>query len=175
MVDNRPGALGMISTDLAAKAPPDGYTMTSSSSATNSSGPQLAKIVPYDPVKDFTHIGGVFRFDLMLVVNPAQGFKTVEELIAEAKRNPDKLTFGYGSATGQVAASSFNRAAGIQARGIAYKGQPLALNDLLGGHRTAMRSPPGRFDPEAARAGFFAIRSAPGNRYSPSRPGYRRT
>ncbi|MBI3372068.1 MAG: tripartite tricarboxylate transporter substrate binding protein [Betaproteobacteria bacterium] len=133
VVDNRPGALGLISTDLAAKAAPDGYTLTASSSATNSSGPQLAKTVPYDPVKDFTHIGGVFRFDLMLVVNPAQGFRTVHELIAEAKKNPDKLTFGYGSATGQVAASSFNRAAGIQARGVPYKGQPLALNDLMGG------------------------------------------
>lgn len=133
VVENRPGALGMIAMESVARSPADGYTLAPNSSATNSSGPQLAKKAYFDPIKDFTHIGGLFRFDLMLVVNPARGFKTVQELIAEARREPGKLNFGYGSATGQVVAAAFNRAAGIQAVGIAYKGQPLAINDLLGG------------------------------------------
>jgi tripartite-type tricarboxylate transporter receptor subunit TctC len=107
-----------------------------SSSATHSSGPQLVKKIPYDSVRDFTHIGKLNKFDVALVVNPAQGFKTIGELIAEAKKNPDKLTYGYGSATSQVIAASFARATGIQVRAIPYKGQPLALNDLMGGQIT---------------------------------------
>ena len=133
VVDNRPGALGQIGTDAVAKAAPDGLTVMISSSATHSSGPQLAKKLPYDVAKDFTHLAIFAKFDVALVMNPAQPVKSVKELVAEAKKKPDGLTFGYGSATAQVTASSFNRSAGIQVRGVPYKGQPLALNDLLGG------------------------------------------
>jgi tripartite-type tricarboxylate transporter receptor subunit TctC len=133
VVDNRPGALGQIGTDAVAKAAPDGYTVMISSSATHSSGPQLAKKLPYDVSKDFTHLALFAKFDVALVMNPAQPIKTVPQLVAEAKKKPDGLTFGYGSATAQVTAASFNRSAGIQVRGVPYKGQPLALNDLLGG------------------------------------------
>jgi tripartite-type tricarboxylate transporter receptor subunit TctC len=133
VVDNRPGALGQIGTEFTAKAPPDGYTVMISSSATHSSGPQLAKKVPYDVLRDFTHIGRLSRFDVALMVNASQPIKSVHELIAAAKKAPDKLNYGYGSATAQVTAAAFNRAAGIEVRGVPYKGQPLALNDLLGG------------------------------------------
>ena len=133
IVDNRPGALGTIGMDMVTKAEPDGYTLLASSSATHSSGPQLTKKPPaVDPIKGFTHIGGIFRFDVGVVVNPTQGYKSAQDLIDAAKRNPDKLTFGYGSATGQVAAMAFLAAAGIKATGVSYKGQPPALNDLLG-------------------------------------------
>jgi tripartite-type tricarboxylate transporter receptor subunit TctC len=133
VVDNRPGALGTIGMDLVTKSEPDGYTLLASSSATHSSGPQLTKKPPaVDPIKGFTHIGGIFRFDVGVVVNPTQGYKNAQDLIEAAKKNPDKLTFGYGSATGQVAAMAFLAAAGIKATGVSYKGQPPALNDLLG-------------------------------------------
>ena len=133
LVDNRPGALGTIGMDVVTKADPDGYTLLASASATHSSGPQLTKKPPaIDPVKGFTHIGGIFRFDVGVVVNPAQGYKNAQELIEAAKKNPDQLTFGYGSATGQVAAQAFLAAAGIRATGVSYKGQPPALVDLLG-------------------------------------------
>lgn len=133
VTDNRSGALGQIGTEVAARATPDGYTVMISSSATHSSGPQLVKKVPYDPFRDFTHIVRLARFDVAMVVSPARGWKSAGEFIAAAKAKPEALTFGYGSATAQVTAASFNRAAGIQARGIPYKGQPLALTDLLGG------------------------------------------
>ena len=133
IVDNRPGALGTIGMDVVTKADPDGYTLLASASATHSSGPQLTKKPPaIDPVKGFTHIGGIFRFDVGVVVNPAQGYKNAQDLIEAAKKNPDQLTFGYGSATGQVAAQAFLAAAGIRATGVSYKGQPPALVDLLG-------------------------------------------
>lgn len=134
VVENRPGALGTIGMDLVSKADPDGYTLLASASATHSSGPQLMKKPPaIDPIRGFTHIGGIFRFDVGVVVNPAQGYRSAQDLIEAARKNPDKLTFGYGSATGQVAAQAFLAAAGIRATGVSYKGQPPALVDLLGG------------------------------------------
>ena len=133
VVEQRPGALGVIGLNAVAKAPPDGYTLMPSSSATHSSAPQLTKVATADPVKDFTHLGAIDRFDLMLVVNGASGVKTVEDLVSEAKTK--KLNYGYGSATGQVGGSAFVQAAGIsgQVTGVPYKSQPLALTDLLGG------------------------------------------
>ena len=132
IVESRPGALGAIGMDAVAKAAPDGYTLMPSSSATHSSGPQLTKNPMPDPVKAYTHLAAVDRFDLMLVVNAASGIKTAGELVEAGKRKP--MVFGYGSATGQVGASAFLRAAGLEATGAAYKSQPLAVNDLLGGH-----------------------------------------
>lgn len=133
VVEQRPGALGVIGMNAVAKAPPDGYTLMPSSSATHSSAPQLTKVATADPVKAFTHLGAIDRFDLMLVVNANSGIKTVEELVAEAKRK--NLNYGYGSATGQVGGSAFVRAAGIDKNvaGVPYKSQPLALTDLIGG------------------------------------------
>ncbi len=133
VVDYKPGALGQIGTDFTAKAAPDGYTVMISSSATHSSGPQLAKAVPYDPLRDFTHIGRLTRFDVAMVVNPQQGFKSVTDLVAEARRRPGKLSFGYGSGTARVVAAAFNYAARIDVLGVPYKGQPPALTDLMGG------------------------------------------
>ncbi|MBH1966388.1 MAG: tripartite tricarboxylate transporter substrate binding protein [Comamonadaceae bacterium] len=132
VVEQRPGALGMIGMNLVAKAPPDGYTLMPTSSATHSSAPQLTKMATADPVKDFTHLGALDRFHLMLVVNAGSGIKTVEELVAEARKK--SLNYGYGSATGQVGASAFVRAAGIDKNvvGVPYKSQPLALTDLVG-------------------------------------------
>lgn len=133
IVENRPGALGTIAMDAVTRSDPDGYTLLASSSATHSSGPQLTKTPPTtDPIMGFTHIGGIFRFDVGVVVNPSRGYKSAQDLIDAAKRNPNKLTFGYGSATGQVAALAFITAAGVQATGVSYKGQPPALTDLLG-------------------------------------------
>ena len=133
VVEYKPGALGQIGADLTAKAAPDGYTVMVSSSATHSSGPHLARSLPYDALRDFTHIGRMTRFDVAMVVNPQQGYKSAAEFIADAKKRPGKLSFGYGSGTAQVVAATFNRAAGIDVLGVPYKGQPPALTDLLGG------------------------------------------
>lgn len=131
IVESKPGALGSIAADLVAKSPPDGYTVMPSSSATHSSGPQLVKTLPYDAQKDFTQLSAMNRFDLMLVTQAASGLRTLEQLATESKRK--RLLYGYGSATGQVASSAVSKGAGILADGVAYKGQPLALNDVIGG------------------------------------------
>jgi tripartite-type tricarboxylate transporter receptor subunit TctC len=134
IIDNKPGALGMLGIDAVAKAPPDGYTMMPSSSATNSSGPYLSKAAQrYDLVNGLTHVGRVVRFDVVVVSSPAQGYASAGELIAAARAKPQSLSYGFGSGTGQVAAAAFSRAAGIQVLGVPYKGQPPALTDLIGG------------------------------------------
>ena len=134
VVESKPGALGQIGMEMVAKAAPDGYTLMPSSSATHSSGPQLTKLPMPDPMQAFTHLASIAKFDMMLVVNATSGIKSPDQLVALAKTRP--LNFGYGSATGQVGASAIARAAGIMDRavGAAYKSQPLAVTDLLGGH-----------------------------------------
>jgi len=131
VVDYRPGALGTIGMAAVAKSPPDGYTVTPASSATHSSGPQLVKNTPYDPVKDFTHLTPLVKFDLLLVVNASSNIQSIHDLVALAKSDPKAINYGYGSATSQVGASAVARALGMSAQGVPYKGQPLALNDLL--------------------------------------------
>lgn len=170
VVDNRPGANGAIGMDLVAKAEPDGYTVLASASATHSSGPQLTKKPPaVDPIKGYTHIGGIFRFDVGVVVNPAQGYKSAQDLIDAAKKNPDKLTYGYGSATGQVAAMAFLAAANITGVGVSYKGQPPALNDLLGGQINFVAADIGVLVPHIKSGKLLGVGIA-SNRRSPILP-----
>ena len=136
VVENRPGALGAIGTAEVVRAAPDGYTVMMSSSATHSSGPQLVKKPAYDALKDFTHLARLATFDVAMLVAAGQPWKSVADVVADARRRPDALTYGYGSATAQVAAASFVRSAKQQVRGVPYKGQPPALTDLIGGQIT---------------------------------------
>lgn len=133
VVENRPGALGAIGTEHVVRSAADGYTVMMSSSATHSSGPQLVKKPAYDALKDFTHLARLATFDVAMLVSTTQPWKSVAEFVADARRRPDALTYGYGSATAQVAAASFVRSARLQVRGVPYKGQPPALTDLIGG------------------------------------------
>lgn len=134
VVENKPGALGVIGLGLVAHAAPDGYTMMPSSSATNSSGPYLSKAFQrYDTVDGFTHVARVVRFDVAVVTSAAKQYGTAKALISAAKAKPGALSSGYGSGTGRVAAAAFSRAAGINVVAVPYKGQPAAITDLLGG------------------------------------------
>jgi tripartite-type tricarboxylate transporter receptor subunit TctC len=169
-VDNRPGANGAIGMDIVVKAEPDGYTLLASASATHSSGPQLMKKPPsVDPITGYTHIGGIFQFDVGAVVNPAKGYRSAQDLIEAARRHPGKLTFGYGSATAQVAAMAFLAAAGITATGVPYKGQPPALADLLGGQIDFVAGDIGVLVPHVRAAKLTGIGIA-SNRRSPILP-----
>ncbi|OZI31797.1 hypothetical protein CAL29_28435 [Bordetella genomosp. 10] len=134
IVENKPGALGVLGVDAVARASPDGYTMMPSSSATSSSGPHLSKAFQrYDALKDFTQVGRVVRFDVVIVTRTGGPLESARQLIAAARAKPDGVTSGYGSGTGQVVAAAFSRAAGARVLGVAYKGQPAAVTDLIGG------------------------------------------
>ncbi len=131
IVDNKAGAQGLIGTDFAVKSPPDGYTLTISSSSLNSINPGLFKKLPYDAVNDFTHIARLTTMPILLLVNAYGPYKTIQDLIAAG--NSGKLNYGYGSPGGQVSAVAFNNTAKVKAVGVAYKSQSPALTDLVGG------------------------------------------
>ena len=135
IVDNRPGANGNIGTEVAAKAPPDGYTLLMGTAGTHGINPGLYPKLPYDAVKDFAPISLVAIVPNILVVNNALPVKSVQELTAYAKKNPGKLSFGspgIGS-TGHLSAELFKTLAGIDMVHVAYKGSAPTLQDLMGG------------------------------------------
>lgn len=135
VVDNRPGASGLIGADLVAKAPRDGYTMLIAAQSQASNASMFRKL-PYDTLEDFAPITQVARgFGLVLVVNRAAPFNSVKELIALAKANPGKFTFGSaGSGNSTYVAPALMMAmAGIDLLHVPYKGISLALGDVMGG------------------------------------------
>jgi tripartite-type tricarboxylate transporter receptor subunit TctC len=138
VVENKPGAANNLGTDFVAKSPPDGYTLliVASSHATNK---HLYKDLPYDPVKDFEPIVYTHVVPLLLAVHPSVPAKTVPELTAWVKANPDKAIYassGPGSSL-HMAAELYMSMTGTRMQHVPYKGSSAAHPDLLAG-RTAM-------------------------------------
>jgi tripartite-type tricarboxylate transporter receptor subunit TctC len=134
VVDNRTGASGIIGTDIAAKAPPDGYTVLMMS-LTFAVNPSLFKKLPYDTEKDLAPVTLVASAPLMLVVHPSVPAKSLAEFITYAKANAGKLNFGSGGAgtTPHLAGEMLKMMAGAQMTHVPYKGGGPALTDLMGG------------------------------------------
>src|SRR5215204_7524083 len=132
VVENRGGAGGTVGTRAVAKSPPDGYTLLLGYTGTLAIGPTLYKNAGYDPRKDFAPIGMIGNAPNSLVVHPSFPAKSVAELIAYAKANPDKVNFGSASAgtASHITGEYFARAAGIKLVHIPYKGTGPALTDL---------------------------------------------
>lgn len=132
VIDNRPGASGMIGADMVAKAPGDGYTLLANASI-HVINPSLHKNPPYDAIKDFAPVGLIAEVPLVLVVNPKLEVKTVKDLIAKAKGKPlNFASSGNGSAP-HLAGEGFKIATGADIQHIPYKGSGPAVADLIGG------------------------------------------
>jgi tripartite-type tricarboxylate transporter receptor subunit TctC len=123
----------MIGAELVAKSPPDGYTLFVTTNTSHSANPFLFKKLTYDPIKDFAPIAGIMTIPVLVVVDPKLPINSMQDLIAYAKANPGKVTFGYGNSIGQVVGASFAKAAGITVQPIAYKSSPQAMTDVMGG------------------------------------------
>jgi tripartite-type tricarboxylate transporter receptor subunit TctC len=133
VIDNRAGASGQIAAEVVAKANPDGYTLFLSTNTPHSANPFLFKKLNYDPVRDFAAVSRMIYFVFVLAVSPNLGVKTVPELIAYIKANPDKTSYAFGNSTGQVNGAYFVSAAKLDSVAVPYKSTPPAMTDLIGG------------------------------------------
>lgn len=136
VVDNRPGAGGIIGTQAGAKSPNDGYNLMMGSSSTLAIGPALGAKVPYDPVRDYAPISQVAVVPILLVVHPGLPVRTIPELIKLAKARPGEIAYasnGPGT-TAHIAAELFAHGARAKFIHVPYKGGGVAITDLLGGH-----------------------------------------
>jgi tripartite-type tricarboxylate transporter receptor subunit TctC len=134
IIDNRPGAGGVTAGDIVAKAPPDGYTLLLMSNGTAVSAGMFNKL-PFDAVKDFAPISLIGTFDIAVVVPDNSRFKTLADLLADAKAHPGKLniaTVNVGS-TQNLAAELFKTTAGINAQVVPFNGTPAVITALRGG------------------------------------------
>ncbi len=135
IVENKPGAGGIIGTDAVAKSAGDGYTLTIATSTTHAIALAMRPL-PYDPVKDFAPVGLIGVTPYVIIVHPTVPVKTVKELVALAKSRSGQIEFGSGGVgtPGHLAGAMLNSMTGIKIVHIPYKAGNLALNDLLGGH-----------------------------------------
>ena len=138
VVENRPGALAVIGTDQAAKAPPDGLTLVATGSTAIAAAPSLFKKLPYDPVNDLAPVSLLATASLALFVGAEHPARTLAELIALARQQPGKLSYASGNATGAVAGEMLKQLAGVDLLHVPYKAAPQALNDVATGAVTMM-------------------------------------
>ena len=131
VVDNRPGADGAIAAELAAKSPADGYTLLFAGNTQMLGVPTLRKNPPYDPLIDFAPITPVVRFAFFLVVHPSVPAQTLAELIEHARAHPGKLNYASGNVNGVLAAAQLMSTGKLDMVHVPYKGEPLAIPDLL--------------------------------------------
>ncbi len=135
VVDNRPGAGGMIAAEAIKKEPADGYNFIISNNAPFSIAPTQFKTVNYDVMKDFTHIAFLGTVYGGCVANPKLGVKNLVELVAKARANPGKITYGSSGtgSIGHIFGSAFCRATKVDMLHVPYKGAGPLRQDLLGG------------------------------------------
>jgi len=134
VVDNRPGASGILGTELAAKSPPDGYVLLVTQSGLTIL-PNIKLKPGFDPVKDFQPVSTLASYIFYLVAHPSTPARSVKDLIALAKARPGQINYGStGSGSGMhLAAELFATSAGVRITHIPYKGEAPTITDLLGG------------------------------------------
>ena len=133
VVDNKPGASGMLGADIVAKAPNDGYTILIGTNSTNAALKFLMKKLPYDQDTAFAPVAYIGSVPLMVAVNNDFPAKTRKEFVDQAKAKPGQVSFAYASTSQQVSSEMLSSMAGVKMNAIPYKSGPNAMTDLIGG------------------------------------------
>ena len=133
VVENKPGAQGGIAAAEVARAAPDGYTIMMTTNTPQAASVSLFKKLNYDPVKDFAPIARLGTTSFMLMARPDFPAKDLKEFLAHARKQPGKLSAGYGSAGSQVSLAMLKSMGKLDVVEVPYKGIPQAITDTMGG------------------------------------------
>lgn len=133
IIENKPGANGVISMQELIKSAPDGNTLLLGSLSPLAVNVALMKNLPYDPRRDITPIAGFFGSNQVLVVKSSLPVRTLQEFIAYAKQRPGKLSMGHATSLVQAQIAALGKMAGIELLPVPYKGTPPIITDILGG------------------------------------------
>jgi tripartite-type tricarboxylate transporter receptor subunit TctC len=134
IIDNRPGANGMIGAEALKNAVPDGYTLGISTNSTHAAAPFLIRKLAYDPLQDFEHIGLIGVGGAVGLIPLTSPFKTIAELAAYAKAHPGHVFFGHADTISQLPGELLKTKAELPIQGVAYKTISTVIADLRGGH-----------------------------------------
>jgi tripartite-type tricarboxylate transporter receptor subunit TctC len=134
VVENKPGAQGIIAADAAAKAAPDGYTLMMGPSGPMTINPATYSKLPYDPVRDFAPISMICSFPLIVTVDPKLGISDVKELIAYAKANPGKSNYASSAGIFQITTEMFKQRTGSAIEMVNYKSSGESVQAVVAGH-----------------------------------------
>ena len=137
IIENKPGGGAIVATEYVAKSAPDGYTLLVGASGAMAINPAVYAKLPYDSIRDFTPVSELGSFPLILVVNAASPFKTVTDLVAYAKANPDKTNYSSSSAAFQLVTEQFKQKTGAPMQVIPYKGANDSVMAVVSGQVTA--------------------------------------
>ena len=168
VVENKVGGGGLLAGNSVARANPDGYTLLLTASS-SFSGAALYKSLPYDPVKDFTHVARIGCFPCFIAVHPSVPAKTIQEFVAYAKANPAKLSYGHGNNLGQIVGEILKRRTGIELVRVPYRSAPAGVIDLIAGQIQMMVPDFNTGLPQAQAGTIVALAMATKER-SPSLP-----
>jgi tripartite-type tricarboxylate transporter receptor subunit TctC len=133
VVENRAGAGGLLAAAAVARAKNDGYTLLLTTNSTHSVVYGLFKNVPYDPIKDFAPIARIGSFPSYIGVTPDKPYQSMQALVAHAKANPGKLSYGAGNSTSHIVGEALKKRTGTDIVRVPYRSNPAVMTDLLGG------------------------------------------
>ena len=137
IIENKPGGGAIVATEYVAKSPPDGYTLLVGASGAMAINPAVYAKLPYDSVRDFVAVSELGSFPLILIVNASSPIKSVAELVAYAKANPDKANYSSSSAAFQLVTEQFKQKTGAPMQVIPYKGASDSVMAVISGQVTA--------------------------------------